>query len=309
MCTRHSFLMDKEGRIYDGRGLTHSHTEIAVLHDFPSELHDDLNAYEWQPPEGWDGSRSMVWGGLRVDRQNFEAKSSHDKAIERYIVKRFPDMAAWDAPESADDDLHGQTVALGGESVTVYCHGTYRVTEGRHFAFDSASVEASGYASVRASGYASVRASGYASVRAFDSASVRAFDSASVEASDSASVEASGYASVEASGYASVEAFGHASVRAFDSASVRASGYASVRALDSASVRAFGYASVEAFDSASVRALDSASVEAFDSASVCLSESWSAGVGVSLSGNAVVIDRMGGGITIFCAGPVEVCGW
>ena len=35
MCTRHSFLMDKEGRIYDGRGLTHSHTEIAVLHDFP----------------------------------------------------------------------------------------------------------------------------------------------------------------------------------------------------------------------------------------------------------------------------------
>jgi hypothetical protein len=72
-----------------------------------------------------------------------------------------------------------------------------------------------------------------------------------------------------------------------------ASGSASVRASGSASVRAFGSASVEACGSASVRA--------FDSASVLLSAHYTENVSVYIADNAVVIDRMGGGISIYTA--------
>ena len=142
MCRRHSFLLDRNGKVYDGLGLTHSHTEIATLHGFASAAHDKLNAYEWQPPQGWDGSADKVFAGLTVDRQNFEPKASHDKAIASYLVKKFQSLAAWDAPETPDPSLHERTVSLDGSDVTVYCHGIYSVSAGRHFAYGSASVRA-----------------------------------------------------------------------------------------------------------------------------------------------------------------------
>jgi len=180
MCRRHSFLLDRNGKVYDGLGLTHSHTEIATLHGFASTDHDKLNAYEWQPPRDWNGDKEQVFAGLTVDRQNFEPKASHDKALVAYLLKKFPSLAVWDAPETPDPSLHERTIALGGSDVTVYCHGVYSVTQGRHFAYGSASVEASGSASVKASGSASVEAYGSASVRAYGSASVEAYGSANL---------------------------------------------------------------------------------------------------------------------------------
>jgi hypothetical protein len=154
MCTRHSFLLDKEGRIYDGRGLTHSHTEIATMHGFKSSKHDKLNAYEWQPPKGWPNA---LWlDGLTVDRQNFEPKSSHDKAMKSYLTEKFPTLAAWDAPEAVDPALNGQTITLSGTERTVYCYGQYAVTEGVYLICGTASGTAGGTAELSVRGNASV---------------------------------------------------------------------------------------------------------------------------------------------------------
>ena len=132
MCQRHSFLLDKEGRVYDGGGLTHSHTEIATMHGLTAEQSDALNAYEWQPPADWP--KSSWLSGLTVDRQNFEPKSSHDKAMKAYLLGRFPTQDAWDAPESIDPSLDGQTVTLASGEFVVLLSGKHTdLSDGRRY--------------------------------------------------------------------------------------------------------------------------------------------------------------------------------
>jgi hypothetical protein len=128
MCERHSFLLTRTGKVLDGMGLTHSHTEIAVLHGIKSAQHDGLNACEWQPPKGWPDANWL--DGLKVDRQNFEPRASHDKAMKAYLTKRFPTLAAWEAPETPDASLDGKVVTLGGREVGIILTDRERIDAG-----------------------------------------------------------------------------------------------------------------------------------------------------------------------------------
>jgi hypothetical protein len=94
MCNRHSFILTRAGKILDGNGLTDSHTEIRELHGLKN-TDDTVNAYEWQPPEGWPAAD---WeSGLTKDTEVFVPKSSHLDAMGRHVKKRYPTMAEWNA--------------------------------------------------------------------------------------------------------------------------------------------------------------------------------------------------------------------
>lgn len=151
MCKRHSFLLDKAGKVYDGMGLTHSHTAIASLHGFKSAQHDGLAAFEWQPPNDWPNADAH--DGLTVDREpsGWGMKASHDKAIAAYLKRKFPDVAAWDAPEQIDPSMNGKTVDYGYGPITI-------VTSGEYTACDSSTVRAYGSSTVTAYGSSTVRA-------------------------------------------------------------------------------------------------------------------------------------------------------
>ena len=96
MCNRHSFIVTRAGKVFDGLGLTDSHTtirELCCLH----ANDDTVNAYEWQPPKGWPDAD---WeGGLTKDTEVFEPKVSHLRAMERHIKKIYPNMDAWNTPD------------------------------------------------------------------------------------------------------------------------------------------------------------------------------------------------------------------
>ena len=121
MCTRHSFILTKAGKVFWGLGVTDSHTSIRELCGL-SANDDTVNAYEWQPPPGWPDADWNL--GLTKDSEVFETKSSHEAAMERHIKKLYPTMAAWNTPDSLhkisrDELLHygwieiqdGQTVS------------------------------------------------------------------------------------------------------------------------------------------------------------------------------------------------------
>jgi len=93
-------------------------------------------------------------------------------------------------------------------SCGVFLSGSHEMRTGSAWAYDSATVRASGSATVTASGSATVWASGSATVRASGSATVRAYDSATVTAY----------------GSATVTAYDSATVRAYDSAKAHAAG-------------------------------------------------------------------------------------
>src|ERR1017187_9341135 len=95
ICNRHSFIVTRAGKVFDGLGFTDSHTVIRVL----SGLHandDTVNAYEWQPPKGWP--KSDWEDGLTKDTEVFELKSSHLSAMKRHVKKLYPSMDAWNTP-------------------------------------------------------------------------------------------------------------------------------------------------------------------------------------------------------------------
>ena len=94
MCKRHSFLLNRAGKVLDGFGITDSHTEIRELHGLKN-TDDSVNAYEWQPPKGWPETDWHL--GLTKDHEVFTTKASHEKAMERHIRATYPDSAAWDA--------------------------------------------------------------------------------------------------------------------------------------------------------------------------------------------------------------------
>jgi hypothetical protein len=109
LCTRHSFIVTRAGKVFDGLGITDSHTVIREL----CGLHandDTVNAYEWQPPKGWP--KSDWEDGLTKDTEVFELKSSHLSAMKRHIKNTYPNMDAWNTPDHfriiAPDDLRAR---------------------------------------------------------------------------------------------------------------------------------------------------------------------------------------------------------
>ncbi|CAB4187185.1 hypothetical protein UFOVP1155_1, partial [uncultured Caudovirales phage] len=94
MCTRHSFIVTRAGKVWDGFGVTDSHTtirEFAGLH----ANDDTVNAYEWQPPKGWPDAD---WEkGLTKDTEVFFPKNSHLSAMGRHIKAMYPSMTEWDS--------------------------------------------------------------------------------------------------------------------------------------------------------------------------------------------------------------------
>ena len=120
MCHRHSFLLTRAGKVLDGVGITDSHNKIREIHGL-KHTDDTVNAYEWQPPQGWP---EADWNlGLMKDLEVFETKSSHEAAMERHVRKLYPTMAAWEAGDkprltadmiiTGDLDLSGLTSAEG----------------------------------------------------------------------------------------------------------------------------------------------------------------------------------------------------
>ena len=206
MCEKHSFVMDREGRCYNASGVTESHALICRIWGIDQ---DEVNAYEWQPPEGWPNAD---WtDGFKKDQINFEEKASHVAALERYILATFPTRDACE--HYRNPELHGRRFADQGHKIVIACQsGRFTVTEGVCWAYDQATVEACGQATVEA----------------YDQVTVRACDNAMVRACDQAMVEACGQATVRACDQATVEACDHVTVEACDQVTVRAYGQATV---------------------------------------------------------------------------------
>lgn len=96
MCNRHSFIVTRAGKVFDGLGITDSHTTIRELCGMPAN-DDTVNAYEWQPPKGWPDAD---WeDGLTKDTEVFELKLSHLRAMERHVKKIYPTMDAWNTAD------------------------------------------------------------------------------------------------------------------------------------------------------------------------------------------------------------------
>ena len=97
MCKRHSFILTRSGKVLDGYGVTDSHTHIREIHGL-KHTDDTVNAYEWQPPQGWPEADYNL--GLTKDNIVFETKSSHESAIERHLKSLYPTMDAWSAGDT-----------------------------------------------------------------------------------------------------------------------------------------------------------------------------------------------------------------
>ena len=90
MCNKHSFLVDKNGKVYNGYGILESHTHIAKIHDINE---DNCNKYEYNP----NNTANKVYGitGLLIDSDVFTANKTVVDAIEKYITTTFPTLEAW----------------------------------------------------------------------------------------------------------------------------------------------------------------------------------------------------------------------
>jgi hypothetical protein len=90
MCNKHSFLQDKDGRLFNGFKLTESHTGIAKLHGLKE---DNCNKYEYNPSHENDCTYGIV--GLKIDSRVFEPTNNDTKQIVSYIGKYFPNITTW----------------------------------------------------------------------------------------------------------------------------------------------------------------------------------------------------------------------
>ena len=117
MCNRHSFIVTRSGKVFDGLGLTDSHTTIRELACLSPE-DDTVNAYEWQPPTGWPDADWAT--GLVKDVEVFDIKAKHLNAMRHHIMSLYPTMEVWKYP----DKIHGTwndavTEIKGGLTVPV----------------------------------------------------------------------------------------------------------------------------------------------------------------------------------------------
>lgn len=120
MCTRHSFILTRTGKVLDGLGMTDSHTEIREFHGL-KHTDDSVNAYEWQPPKGWPAAD---WeDGLTKDTEVFTPKSSHLDGMGRHLKRLYPTMAEWDAGDTIriteDQRSDGGKLIANSELITV----------------------------------------------------------------------------------------------------------------------------------------------------------------------------------------------
>jgi hypothetical protein len=91
MCNKHSFLQDKQGKLYHGYGLIESHTLIAKIHKIQEDI---CNKYEYNPNNTKNNTYEIV--GLKIDTLIFEPSLSDTKQIVSYINKYFPAIEQWD---------------------------------------------------------------------------------------------------------------------------------------------------------------------------------------------------------------------
>ena len=122
MCNRHSFIVTRSGKVFDGYGFTDSHTMIRQLAGLSTE-DSSTYAFEWQPPTGWPDTD---WnGGLTQDTAPipcWDLKAKHFNAIERHLRRLYPDMIAWRAGDTVRALPDG--LSVGGWFHTT--HGTFR---------------------------------------------------------------------------------------------------------------------------------------------------------------------------------------
>ena len=91
MCNKHSFLVDKNGKVYNGYGILESHTHIAKIHDINE---DNCNKYEYDPNNTNDKAYGIT--GLLIDSDVFTANKTVVDAIEKYITTTFPTVESWE---------------------------------------------------------------------------------------------------------------------------------------------------------------------------------------------------------------------
>lgn len=184
MCERHSFVIDKEGKVYNGGGFEESHTVICLINGIKQ---DDVNAYEWQPPKGWPDANAFE--GIKKDQINFDEKSSHIKAIEQYLLGLFPTQASFET-YFLDEAWHGKEI----ESPS----GKYIIAIKKEPLVVGIS--------------ATVKAYNNSTVKAWDNSTVEAYNNSTVEARGNSTVKATGNSTIEATDNAVVEAYGNSTV-------------------------------------------------------------------------------------------------
>ena len=91
MCKKHSFLLDKKGKIYHGFGLIESHYLISKLNNIDE---DKCNKYEYNPNN--NNERAYGISGLKIDNEIFISNKTIIDKIEKYIKKMFPNIESWD---------------------------------------------------------------------------------------------------------------------------------------------------------------------------------------------------------------------
>lgn len=282
MCEKHSFVQDRQGKIYNGGGFEESHTMICAMHNLDR---DKVNAYEWQPPEDWPEGDPL--SGLMQDRIIFDEKQTHLDKISKYIKNLFPTEEAFDT-YFIDEQWHGKEIHTSIGIATLVLNSDPITIEGAKMALirgKNCNVTATGEVKVYGEGGGTITLMDFAqcdvrgdyTINAEDSAHVLAIGECVIHASDNASVEAYRKCIVKADSYVRIDAF--------DSTFVKAVGGVNVGAYGNSLILAAGNSRTIAGDNSTVIAKDSAIVEK-------LRKDWgNNSPRIALTGNAVFLDR------------------
>lgn len=93
MCSKHSLLISRDGKIFDGFGIVHSHTVIADLHNINE---DAMNKYECEPR--FDAKKENIIGWyINIDSRVFDPENDA-AAIESYLQRVYPTVKSWHYP-------------------------------------------------------------------------------------------------------------------------------------------------------------------------------------------------------------------
>lgn len=93
MCSKHSLLINNQGRIFDGFGIVHSHSLIAELRDIDE---DAMNKYECYPRSRY-GSGTIDGWVINQDTICFDPKDD-EAAILAYLHRIYPTVECWRDP-------------------------------------------------------------------------------------------------------------------------------------------------------------------------------------------------------------------
>ncbi len=182
MCNKHSFVMTKEGKIFNGGGFVESHSVICNMWGLQQ---DQVNCYEWRPPEP---RPSEEWTkGLVKDLLNFEEKGSHVSALERYIEETFPTDEAW--KNYRNYDLHEHKFQDCDTTIIIACKKQLEIKQGETcWARGNSQVTARGNSQVTARGNSQVTARENSQVTARGNSQVTAWGNSQVTARENSSI-------------------------------------------------------------------------------------------------------------------------